>query len=55
MFLKVVNLQLLRYKQTASREEPIIPEDDTDIQKNDIIVGLVKISSLKKLKKILRL
>ncbi len=36
-------------------EEPIIPEDDMVIQKNDIIVGLIKIGSLKKLKKILRL
>lgn len=36
-------------------EEPIIPEDNMEIQKEDIIVGLIKISSLKKLKKILRL
>lgn len=36
-------------------EEPIIPEDNMEIQKEDIIVGLIKISSLKKLKKTLRL
>jgi len=32
-------------------QEPIIPDDDTEIQKNDTIVGLIKISSLKKLKR----
>jgi len=36
-------------------QEPIIPDDDTEIQKEDIIVGLVKISSLKKVKRILDL
>lgn len=36
-------------------EEPIIPEENLVLENNDIIVGIVKISSLKRLKKTIKL
>ncbi|MBN1445618.1 MAG: TrkA family potassium uptake protein [Candidatus Omnitrophica bacterium] len=36
-------------------QEPVIPEEKTAFEKGDIIVGVVKLSSLKKVKKVLKI